>query len=97
MEELERGLKELMVFATHKKNNNINQADTPELQGLNHQPKTIHGGTHGSSLISSRGGPWWTSIRGDILSPGKAPYPSVRGGRSVWVSTITEVGRGRME
>jgi hypothetical protein len=27
MEELEKGLKELKGFATHKKNNNINQPD----------------------------------------------------------------------
>jgi len=29
MEELEKGLKELKGFVTHKKNNNINQPDTP--------------------------------------------------------------------
>jgi hypothetical protein len=31
MEELEKGLKELKGFATHRKNNNINQPDPPEL------------------------------------------------------------------
>jgi hypothetical protein len=30
-EELEKGVKELKVFATHRKNNNINQSDLPEL------------------------------------------------------------------
>ena len=30
MEELEKGLKELKEFATHRKNNNINQLDPPE-------------------------------------------------------------------
>ena len=33
MEELEKGLKELKVFAAHRKNNNINQPDLPELPG----------------------------------------------------------------
>ena len=34
MEELEKGLKELKGFATHRKNNNINQPDTyPDLPG----------------------------------------------------------------
>jgi hypothetical protein len=32
MEELEKGLKELKGFATNRKNNNINQPDTPELK-----------------------------------------------------------------
>ena len=31
MEELEKGLKELKGFATHRKNNNINQPDPSEL------------------------------------------------------------------
>jgi hypothetical protein len=29
MEELEKGQKELKGFATHRKNNNMNQPDTP--------------------------------------------------------------------
>ena len=33
MEELEKGLKELKGFATHRKNNNINQPEPPELPG----------------------------------------------------------------
>jgi hypothetical protein len=36
MEEFETRLKELKGFATHRKNNNIKQPDTPQsLQGLN--------------------------------------------------------------
>jgi hypothetical protein len=31
MEEFEKRLNELKVFATHRKNNNVNQPDTPEL------------------------------------------------------------------
>jgi hypothetical protein len=33
-EELEKGLNKLKVFATHRKNNNINQQDLPELPGI---------------------------------------------------------------
>jgi hypothetical protein len=33
MEELEKGLKELKGIETHRKNNNINQADHPWLPG----------------------------------------------------------------
>jgi hypothetical protein len=72
MEELGEGLKELKGFATHKKNNNINQTTLPpqSSQGLN-QPRSIHGGTHGSSCICSRGWPDLESI-GEALGPVKA-------------------------
>jgi hypothetical protein len=33
VEELEKGLKELKVLGTHRKSNNINQPDPPELPG----------------------------------------------------------------
>jgi hypothetical protein len=33
MEELEKGLKELKGFATHRKNSNINQPDPPDFPG----------------------------------------------------------------
>jgi hypothetical protein len=33
MEELEKGLKELKRFVTHRKNNNINSPELPELPG----------------------------------------------------------------
>jgi hypothetical protein len=33
-------------------------------QGLNHQPKSTHGGTHGSSCICSRGWPCRSSMEG---------------------------------
>ena len=50
---------------------------TPELPGTNHQPKNIHGGTHGSSYICSRGWPCWTSMEGEGLGPVKARCPSI--------------------
>jgi hypothetical protein len=40
-------------------------------QGLNHQPKSTHGGTHVSSPISSRGCPCQTSMGGEALGPVK--------------------------
>ena len=46
-------------------------------QGLNDQPKITHGGTHGCSLICSRGWPCWTSIAEKAIGPGKAWCPSV--------------------
>jgi hypothetical protein len=33
MDKLEKGLKELKGFATHRKNNSVNQPDHPELLG----------------------------------------------------------------
>jgi hypothetical protein len=46
-------------------------------QGSNHQPKSTHGGTHGSSHICSRGWPCGTSMGGEALGPMKAQCPSV--------------------
>jgi hypothetical protein len=48
-------------------------------QGLNHQPKNTHGGTHGSSCICSQGLPYLSSVRGEALGPVKAPCPSIGG------------------
>jgi hypothetical protein len=76
----------------HGKNNNINQADlppAPSSQGLNKQLKNTCGGTHGFSLIWSRGWPYWTSIGGEALDPMKVKCPSVgecrARGQSWWV------------
>jgi hypothetical protein len=77
MEELDKWLKELKGFETHRKNNNTNQPDPRSFQGLNHQPKSTHGGTHGSSRICSRGYPYRTSVRWEALGPVKAQCPSV--------------------
>jgi hypothetical protein len=46
-------------------------------QGLNHQPKSTHGGTHGSSCIDCRGWPCQASMGGEDLVPVKALCPSV--------------------
>jgi hypothetical protein len=47
-------------------------------QGLNHQPKSTHGGPHGSSHICNRGWPCWASVGGEALGSVKARYLSVR-------------------
>ena len=47
-------------------------------QGLNHQPKSTHGVTHGSSCICSRGWTSRTSMGGEALGPVKVLCPSVR-------------------
>jgi hypothetical protein len=77
MKELEKELKKLKWFETHRMNNDINQPDPPISQELNHQPKSTHGGTHGSSRIYNRGLLYWTSMDRVTLGPMKAPCPSV--------------------
>jgi hypothetical protein len=72
----------------HRKNNNINQL---EPQGLKHQPKSTHGGTHGYSQICNRVWPCQSSMGEEALGPVKARCPSVGElegrdvGGSVWV------------
>jgi hypothetical protein len=39
----------------------IKQTPPQSSQGLHHQPKSTHGGTHGSSCICSRGWPYLVS------------------------------------
>ena len=38
-------------------------------QGLDHQPRRVHGGTHGSRCICSRGCHCLTSMGGEALGP----------------------------
>jgi hypothetical protein len=55
----------------------MNKPVSPELQGLNHQPKSPPGGLHGNSCICNRGWVCQTSVRGEALDPVKALCPSV--------------------
>ena len=57
IEELKKGLKKLKGLQPPRKDNNINQPDLlpPSSQGINHQPKSTHGGTDGHRHICSRG------------------------------------------
>jgi len=46
-------------------------------QGLNHQPRSTHGGTHGSTCICSRGWPCQASMGEGALGPVKVQCPCV--------------------
>jgi hypothetical protein len=59
-----------------------------------HQPKSTHGGIHGSSCLCSRGWPSLASMEREVLGPEKAWCPSIeecqgKWGRSGWVSERT--------
>jgi hypothetical protein len=48
----------------------ISTNQNPQIsQGLNHQPKSTHGGTHGSSCLYSRGLPYLVSAGREVLGP----------------------------
>jgi hypothetical protein len=90
VEELEKWLKKLKAFATPQEEQYYKSNRLPQIyQGLNPQPQSTHGGTHGSSYICSRRWPCCASMGGESLGPWKAWYPSVGnsrvGGRSGWV------------
>ena len=56
----------------------ISTNQTPQTsQRLNHQPKSTHGGTHGSGLICNIGLPYLASIGGEPHGPVKAQLPSI--------------------
>ena len=69
-------------------------------QGLNHQPKSIHGGTNGSSYICNREWHYLATMGRKALGPVKAPCPSIgecgeAGVSSRWRYIIEEaVGMG---
>jgi hypothetical protein len=57
----------------------ISNNQTPQSsQGLDHQPKSTHEGTHGSSCICGRGWPYLASMGGEALGPMKVQCPSIR-------------------
>ena len=72
-------------------------------QGLDHQPKSTHGGIHGSCYICGRGWPCWTSVGGLALGPEGVQCPSVgecQGGKmgvGGWETTLIEAGGDGME
>jgi hypothetical protein len=45
---------------------------TQSSQGLNYQPKSTHGGTHGASCMCSRGLLYLASMGGEALDPVKS-------------------------
>jgi hypothetical protein len=75
----------------------MNQPVPPEPQGLNHQPKSTHGGTHGSRCICSRGWPSRSSMGREALGPEKALCSSVGEcqGQEVGLGKLVSWGRGK--
>ena len=70
MEQLEKGLKELRGFAVPWGGATVSTGQiTLSSQGLDHQPKTKYGGTHGSVCICGKGWPCWMSVGGAALGP----------------------------
>jgi hypothetical protein len=73
----------------------------PSSLGLDNQPKTTHGATHGAGHICGRRWPCWTSVGGEALRPECIQCPSVgecQGGRTgvgEWVKEHPHGGRGR--
>jgi hypothetical protein len=63
-------------------------------QGLNHQLKNTHGGTHGSSCISSRGWPSQSSMGRETLDPVKALCPRGIPGPGSRSGCVGEQGTG---
>jgi hypothetical protein len=64
----------------------VSTNQTPQSsQGLNHQPKCIHGGIHGSYYICSRGLPSLAPMRGEVIGHVEACCP-LKGG--CWVSEL---------
>ena len=69
MEQLEKGPKELKRFADLQAEQKYEPTSNPS---TNHQPKSTHGGTHGSSYICSRRWPFQKSMRGETMGAMKA-------------------------
>jgi hypothetical protein len=67
--------------------------------GLNHQPKSTYGGTHGSGGICGRGWTCCTSVGGDAFGPEGVQYSRVgecQGSRRMGVGGFGEhTHRGR--
>ena len=56
----------------------VSKGQTPwSSWGLNHQPKSTHGGTYGASCTYGRGWPCWISVEGEALEPEGVPCHSV--------------------
>ena len=72
MEELEKGLKELKGFAIV----------CYLVVGLNHQPKSAHGGTHGPAVYVAEDGPW--SCEGSVLQCSR-----IEGGQRGWSGWVS--------
>jgi hypothetical protein len=56
---------------------------TQSSQGLNHQPKNTHGGTHGSCYLCRRRWPYLASMREEVFGPMEACCLSIGDPREV--------------
>jgi len=79
------------------------QTSPSELPGMKTPPKSIYGGTHGSSCICNRGWHCLKSIGREAVGPVKAPFHNVgecQGSVQNWVvgkgNILIEAGAGRM-
>jgi hypothetical protein len=102
MEELEKGLKELRGVYSPMEGAIVSTGHSPwNSRGLDHQPKSIHGGTHGTGHICGRGWPSWTPVGGEAHGPEGVQCSSVgecQGGRTGvggWVGEHPHRGRKR--
>jgi hypothetical protein len=75
MEELDKGLKELQEFTTHKNNNNINQPDTSKLPWT--EPPIKEYTWRDPWLLPHMYMTMLAPMGGDTLGPVKARCPSV--------------------
>jgi len=75
VEELEKELKELKGFTSHRKNNNINQPDPPNLPGT--KPLTKEYIWWDFPWLCRRGWHCLTSVGEEAFGPVKAHFPSV--------------------
>jgi hypothetical protein len=98
VEEIEKGPKELKGFATPLEEEQYELTSILQSsQGLNHQPKSTYGGTHGFSCICSRGWSCWLSIEGEDLDPVKALCLSIGECQGQKVGVYVLVSRGSRE
>jgi hypothetical protein len=69
-------------------------------QSLDHQPRSVPGGIHGSRYICSRGWPCLRVAGGEALGPREAWCPSIGGccssgaGECAWVWEHSDTGKG---
>jgi len=95
MEELEKRLKKLKGFATHRKNNNINQPDPPELPGTN--PTTKEGPMAPAAHVAE-GSLIWHQWEGRPLVLWRVDAPrlgNARAGVGGWMGEHLRRSRGK--
>ena len=97
LEELEKGLKQLRGCAAPCVEQQCQPARSPcSTQGLDHQPKSTHGGTHDSSHLCGRRWPCWTSVGSvGVHCPSVGECHGEKAGVVVWVGEHPHRDRGK--